>query len=125
MDLLINQLENVNVSNNIRLDNNKVVATFFIKKGTILANIYGKLRYFWEIYPDISKTFTINNDIILDITDNTTIFKYMRESIYEGNCKLIYDIDETLGTLNNFRIISIKDIYIEDELILEYDYNSR
>lgn len=123
MDYLVKQFDNLNVSNNIKLDNNKIIATYFIKKGTIISNIYGgKIKYFWEIYPDVSKTITINNDIVLDITDNYTILKHISESIYNGNCKLDYDIDEQTGNIYNFRIVSIKDIYIEDELILQYNY---
>jgi hypothetical protein len=123
MDELLNQFESFKITSNIRVENEKLVATKTICENEIIGKINSnaKMKYFWEVYPD-DKTISINDDIVLDITNDTSIIRYIIESPYDFNCVLHYDCNYKTGNIdiNSLQIIAIKPIYPNDTIILKY-----
>ena len=122
MDTLLSKFQDFSVSNIKLIDDEKVIATMEINPGEFIGKGYinGIIKYFWEVYPD-NKTFTINNDIVLDVSNDNSNIKYIQECPYYYNCKLEYDTNYESGQIYNFRIIATKKIYYGDEIILHYD----
>lgn len=123
MDDLLNQFETFKITSNIKLENGKLVATKTISNNEIIGKINSnvKMKYFWEVYPD-DKTISINDDIVLDITSDRSIIRYIIESPYDFNCVLHYNCDYTTGKIDidSLQIIAIKPIYPNDQIILKY-----
>lgn len=126
MDTLLSKFQDFSVSN-IKLvldekNNKKIVATMEIKQGDLIGKGYinGSIKYFWEVYPD-NRTFTINNDIVLDVSNDTSNIKFINECPYYFNSKLEYDTNYASGEIYNFKIVATKNIFYGDEIILQYD----
>ena len=122
MDDLLTKMNNLSTINHqLNILNGRIHSSKAIPKNTMIGKLYGKVRCFWEITPEFCKAFTIDSEMVLDVTDSATCFKDLRECITdEGNVMLVYDIDYDKGSVDNFTIMTIKDINIGDEIILKY-----
>lgn len=122
MDDLLTTFEQLSVTNSIiYYTGQKLVSKVMINNGTVLYDIkHPKLKYFWEVYPD-QKTITINNDIVLDLTDDNTVFKYIEQAPYYYNTAIEYCINYSTGEMYDFKIKAIRNIYEGDEIILRYN----
>lgn len=122
MEELLTKMNNLNTINDqLNIFNGRIHSSKAIPKNTMIGKLYGKVRYFWEITPEFCKAFTIDSEMVLDVTDSATCFKDLRESISdEGNVMLVYDIDYDKGEIDNFSIMTIKDINIGDEIIVKF-----
>ena len=121
MDDLLNQFNSLNThSDYLNVFNGKITATRFIPANSVIGKIYGTVKCFWEIYPEYSKSFTIDKDMVLDITHSNTCFRDLKESTEDGNVILTYNMDYDTGTIDNFTILTIKDIQIGEEVIIKF-----
>jgi hypothetical protein len=118
-EIILDKSLTSNVNSEIPIDLTNRDSTIFCETYTNTGNISD----FWKVYPKVNKFFTINGDLVLDVSNNISIIKYINEDIEIGNCKLDYDIDYVNGIVCNFRIITTKDIDINNEIILKYDVN--
>jgi uncharacterized protein YkvS len=119
MDHLIDQFNNLKCENIISIFSGKIVATRFIPKDSKIGCISGKIKYFWEIYPEFSKSLTIDQDVVLEMTNFSNPLTNLEENFNSGNVILTYEQNYNTGTIDNFTIVSIIDIEIGDELIVK------